>query len=531
MQAILSKSASFARKRPAVCFLSSAMSGTVAYAHFVEWNSEKNDALTRVGISDDDNCNIELPRHYDRERIENYWKGRPVMVFKRLISIGWELLPLAFAYYNNTNENGNINASDQHELAINLREALTRLGPAFVKAGQQLSIRPDLLPPTVLKELQKLCDGVQPVSDEIALQILAQELNNKQNQKHHGDKSISKINYHDFLQDFEDLHLVASASLGQVYKGKLKHNGHQVAIKVQRPDMIQKVSLDLFLLNIYGKVVDAFTQTFTHQLPYHVKFIDSFARGSYNELDYEKEAWNQNYFKEQFQLRKCKVKVPTVYSDYTCRRVITTEWIEGVKLADAPNDTIRKLIPVGVELFLTQLLDIGSFHADPHPGNLYVTEDGNVLCLLDFGLCAQIDEQSRNAMTTAIVHLLTGDFDSLIAKDAKDLGFLPHDLDISELKPILTTILTHGLLESGSNMHTRKRKLMNISDELNEIFFKHPFSVPPFFALITRGIGLLEGIALSGDPDFDIFKASYPYARRRAMEVFGEYGMNQLRKN
>ena len=189
--------------------------------------------------------------------------------------------------------------------------------------------------------------------------------------------------------------------------------------------------------------------------------------------------------------------------DFTSRRVITTEWVNGVKLVESSQSQIQKLIPVGVELFLTQLLDMGFFHADPHPGNLYVTDEGT-LCLLDFGLCAEIDKSSRNAMTTAIVHLLTGDFDLLVSQDAKDLGFLPKDLDVTELKPILTKILSEGLIESGSNLHNRKRKFMDISNELNEVFFRYPFSVPPFFALITRGLGLLEGK----------ITANFPYASR-----------------
>ncbi len=133
-------------------------------------------------------------------------------------------------------------------------------------------------------------------------------------------------------------------------------------------------------------------------------------------------------------------------------------------------------------------------------------------------------------MTAAIVHILTGDFDTLISQDAKSLGFLPPDLDTADLQPILTKILTEGLLDAGSsNLHVRKRKLMDISNELNEVFFRFPFSVPPFFALVTRGLGLLEGIALTGDPTFDIFRASYPYARRRAVEIFGSHGMNRMR--
>jgi aarF domain-containing kinase len=127
------------------------------------------------------------------------------------------------------------------------------------------------------------------------------------------------------------------------------------------------------------------------------------------------------------------------------------------------------------------------------------SKDGTpTLALLDFGLIAHVDETARNSMTNAIVNLLQGDYDTLITHDAKHLGFLPHDMDVTHLKPVLKTILKTGLVESGSNLHDRRRKLMSISNELNEVFFEYPFSVPPFFALVTRGLGLLEGIALTG---------------------------------
>jgi predicted unusual protein kinase regulating ubiquinone biosynthesis (AarF/ABC1/UbiB family) len=149
--------------------------------------------------------------------------------------------------------------------------------------------------------------------------------------------------------------------------------------------------------------------------------------------------------------------------------------------------------------------------------------------LLDFGLCAVVDEKDRRAMTAAIVHLLKRDFETLVSSDTKELGFLPIDFDTTELQPILTKILTVGLLESGSsNLRHRQRKLMEISSELNEVFFRYPFSVPPFFALVTRGLGLLEGIALQGDPDFDIFQASAPYARRRAVALLGRGVLRQV---
>jgi predicted unusual protein kinase regulating ubiquinone biosynthesis (AarF/ABC1/UbiB family) len=165
-----------------------------------------------------------------------------------------------------------------------------------------------------------------------------------------------------------------------------------------------------------------------------------------------------------------------------------------------------------------------------HPGNLLVTDEGK-LCLLDFGLCAAVDEKSRKAMTKAILHLLLRDFDSLVDQSAVELGFLPNGYDTSQLKPVIAKILTVGLLDNGSsNFFHRKRKLLEISNELNEVFFHYPFSVPPFFALVTRGLGLLEGIALTGDPNFDIFRASAPYARRHAMRIIGSRRLTQRQK-
>lgn len=149
-----------------------------------------------------------------------------------------------------------------------------------------------------------------------------------------------------------------------------------------------------------------------------------------------------------------------------------------------------------------------------------MTDDEGILCLLDFGLCAKVEPEERQAMTKALAHLLYREFDKLVDEDSKDLGFLPQDFDTAPIKPILIKVLDGGLLEAGSDMKKRTRKFLEISSELNEIFFKYPFQVPPFFALITRGLGLLEGIALTGDPNFDIFQASLPsVSSRRAVKV------------
>ncbi|KAL7519693.1 hypothetical protein ACHAWX_004450 [Stephanocyclus meneghinianus] len=438
---------------------------------------------------------------------------------------------------------------EERDLAQKLRRALTNLGPTFIKVGQQLSIRPDLVSPIVLYELQRLCDAVPPFECEIAMRVLADELESTQKTycERRNNEDIQRI----IMKTFHEMPtLVASASLGQVYKGKLRHDDphsdpEYVAIKIQRPDMLETVTLDLFLLVAYGKTVDIICSFLTNQIPYHQAFLNGFSQGAFMELNYLHEAANQSFFRNEIHSRfngqkrewgsirrkdfndgPDKVIVPKVYSEYTTERILVTEWINGKPLAQAPPEQIRELIPVGVELFLCQLLDIGKFHADPHPGNLYVTTSKcgtPVLCLLDFGLVAHVDEHDRNSMTNAIVNLLQGDYDTLISHDAKQLGFLPQDIDVTDLKPVLKTILKTALVESGSNLHDRRRNLMAISNELNVVFFEYPFCVPPFFALVTRGLGLLEGIALSGDPSFDIFKASYPYAKKRAMETLRNY--------
>ncbi|GAX19046.1 hypothetical protein FisN_8Hh270 [Fistulifera solaris] len=489
---------SILRKRPIV---SASFLGVASVAGFAAAFESRTERLA-AHYPDNNDKALWLPREYCWDHLNTYWAARPWTTWTRFAQVLSELSPLMGRYVWEFVLFPQQVEEQQIQFASRLRESLTRLGPVFVKAGQQLSIRPDLVPPLMLKELQKLCDAVQPIPDDIALQVIRNELGT------------------DLDELFDDMKLVAAASLGQVYKAKLKSNGEEVAIKVQRPDVRRTFSLDLLLLHRVGVIVDFFTATFTNQPPFHYKLYESFAKGSYSELDYENEASNQIRFRHELSIRQVPVVVPRVYPDLTKKQVITSEWIEGVKLADCPREMINKLIPVGVELFLTQLLDIGAFHSDPHPGNLLVTTNGT-LCLLDFGLCAEVDLRDRNSLTKTIAHLITRDFDALVSEDIKELGFLPPDFDTTELKPLLAKILTVGVMESGSDLRKRKKKLREISNELNEVFFRYPFSVPPFFALVTRGLGLLEGIALSGDPDFDIFQASAPYARRRAVALLG----------
>ena len=317
-------------------------SGVVASAFWIEYRSERS-GLTH------------LPRDYDFQAINEYWLNRPVSSIARFAKIFRELAPVSWAYVRDfklsspSTEEESVALQIQHAAA--LREALTELGPAFVKGGQQLSIRPDLVSPAVLRELQKLCDAVRPIPDEIAMEVIRKELH------------VERVE-----DVYSDLDMVASASLGQVYKGVRRSSGECVAVKVQRPDMRRSFSLDLFLLQKFGVAVDAFTSVFTKQPPFHSALYESFSKGSYLELDYCQEANNQQMFQRELTARKCKVIIPNVHEDLTTERILTSEWVDGIKLADASRERIQQLIPVGVELFLTQLLDLGRFHCDPHPG-------------------------------------------------------------------------------------------------------------------------------------------------------------------
>jgi len=242
-----------------------AAAGVEAYAHMASSIGHQNG----------------LPRNYDREAIRHYWLIRPLSVMGRIGQIIASLGPVGVSWYteqqlsSSSSSSSSLPPDRQQYHAHQFRLALTKLGPAWVKGGQQLAIRPDLVAPIVLKELQKLCDSVEPIDDEIALRLLREELN-----------------ITDLGSIFRDIKLVASASLGQVYQATLvkeeEENGvakskpRVVAIKVQRPGMRESFSLDLFLLQQWGEFMDSFTAIFTNQQPYHRAFLDAYSEGSYS---------------------------------------------------------------------------------------------------------------------------------------------------------------------------------------------------------------------------------------------------------
>ncbi|GMH78027.1 hypothetical protein TL16_g07633 [Triparma laevis f. inornata] len=201
--------------------------------------------------------------------------------------------------------------------------------------------------------------------------------------------------------------------------------------------------------------------------------------------------------------------------------MLTSRFVPRLGLRPRLASLAAELIPLGVEVFLFMLLNCSKFHADPHPGNLLKTRTGE-LAILDFGLVASLQPHERENLKSAVEHLLRGRYDLLVNEDSVKLGFLTPEADMKTIEPLITHLLTSGLLLQASQ---RRSNFKNISSSLNEIFFDHPFTVPPFFALVTRGVAVLEGVALKGDMEFDIWKEAERHVVRRVKgKVGGWFG-------
>jgi predicted unusual protein kinase regulating ubiquinone biosynthesis (AarF/ABC1/UbiB family) len=294
---------------------------------------------------------------------------------------------------------------------------LTGLGPAYIKVGQALSTRPDLVPPVFLEELALLQDQLPPFPNEIAYQFIEEELGARP-QEIYAELTPQPV---------------AAASLGQVYKGKLK-TGEIVAVKVQRPGLAKRIALDVYILRSLARWAQNNIKQIRSDL---VAIMDEFGSRIFEELDYSLEGRNAERFAELYGHLQ-DVYIPRIYWEYTGRRVLTMEWINGTKLTNmeaikAQGIDARHLIEVGVQCSLRQLLEHGFFHADPHPGNLLATPEGK-LAYIDFGMMSEVKPYQRYGLIEAVVHLVNRDFAGL-ANDYVKLEFLTPDTDLTPIIP------------------------------------------------------------------------------------------------
>ena len=432
-------------------------------------------------------------RRYDPAAIAQYYRRRPWKALWRTVSIIWQfagfLLGLKWDTWFEQVE------GHKSKRAIQLRQILTRLGPTYVKVGQALSTRPDLVRKDFLDELTKLQDQLPPFPTPIAFEIIEAEL----------DRSITEV-YSQISPE-----PVAAASLGQVYRAKLR-TGEAVAVKVQRPDLLPTLTLDLYLMRwASGWLASWLPLNLGHDL---TLIVDEFGTKLFEEIDYINEGRNAEKFAANFQ-DDPTVKVPAIYWRYSNRRVLTLEWINGFKLTDLnkvqeSNLDADALVEIGVTSGLRQLLEFGFFHADPHPGNLFATPEGQ-MAFIDFGMMDQLDQTTKETLVGAVVHLINKEYTAL-AHDFVKLGFLTPNTDIVPIVPALEAVLGNAMGES-----VRDFNFKTITDQFAALMYEYPFRLPAKFALIIRSLVTQEGLALSLNPDFKIIDIAYPYVARRLL--------------
>lgn len=432
-------------------------------------------------------------KRYNPDAIAHHYRYRPWLAWGRLFKVIYYfagfLLSLKWDEWQNQVE------QNKGKRATQLRELLTNLGPTFIKVGQALSTRPDLVRKSFLEELVKLQDQLPAFDNAIAYQIIETDL----------ERPIAEI--------FSELSptTVAAASLGQVYRGRLL-SGEEVAVKVQRPNLRPVITLDLYLMRwAAGWLAPWLPLNLGHDL---TLIVDEFGNKLFEEIDYINEGRNAEKFAANFR-NDLQVKVPSIYWRYTSNRVLTLEWINGFKLTDTKS--IRQagldpeaIIQIGVTSGLQQLLEYGFFHADPHPGNLFAMPDGR-MAYIDFGMMDQLEETTKENLVDALVHLVNKDYSDL-ALDFVKLGFLTPETDINPIIPALETVLGNAI---GKNVG--EFNFQTVTDQFSELMYEYPFRVPAKFALIIRSLVTQEGIALSLNPNFKIIEVGYPYIARRLL--------------
>lgn len=398
-----------------------------------------------------------------------------------------------------------------------LKDELVALGPTFIKIGQTLSTRVDLLPLTYVDEFAVLHDKIPPFDTRLARRFIEEELG----------RPVEQV-FRDFPAS-----PIAAASLGQVYRTWL-HSGEEVAVKVQRPELLETFAVDLEVL----RGLAAWAERRVDWLA-DVQLVDillEFDRKLHEEIDYEREADNTDRFRANFEGFP-GVLVPRMYRAYSSRRVLTMEFMHGVKITGLQD--LREmgidpptLVKHAVNVNLKQLLEDGFYHADLHPGNILVDRTGRLI-FVDFGLVGEIPRTMRAQMVETFLHIVDNDIDALM-QDLVLLGFIRAGQDPAPLKPTMKWVI-----ESSQAPLEKRPTFKEMTDPLAAIFYQYHLRVPVSFSFIIRTLIALEGIGLSLDPNFHSFDVAIPYAaklllseggrdiRERLMdELFTPDGMN-----
>jgi len=378
----------------------------------------------------------------------------------------------------------------RREQAVWIRESLLDLGPTFIKVGQLFSTRADLFPTEYVEELSKLQDKVPAFGYEQVEEIVGQDLG----------KNITEL-----YRSFDPIPL-AAASLGQVHRAML-HTGEEVVVKVQRPGLRQLLTIDLGILK-------GITRYFQNHPQWGrgrdwLGIYDECCRILWQEIDYLNEGRNADTFRRNFR-QESWVQVPRVYWRYTSGRVLTLEYIPGIKIShyealEAAGLDRKTLAQLGAKAYLMQILNNGFFHADPHPGNIAVSPEG-ALIFYDFGMMGQIQPLTREKLLDTFFGIAQKD-GNRVMNSLIELGALAR---VEDMGPVRRSI--QYMLDNLMDRPFENQSVNQISDDLYEIAYDQPFRFPATFTFVMRAFSTLEGVGKGLDPEFNFMEVARPFA-------------------
>lgn len=380
-----------------------------------------------------------------------------------------------------------------------IRLAIEELGPTFIKFGQILADRPDLVSENLRKELKKLQSTAKPLSDAVAIEILESELGGP---------------IKNFFETFEEKHL-ASASIGQTYVGVLK-GGRKVVVKIQRPNIEEKIKLDLRLLNyLANRAVTRYPELAALDAE---RIVEEFQEIILNELNYLHEAGNMMRFKQMFEGDE-RVKVPEVYHEYTTRRILVMEFIDGI-----PPDRLDLMFEKGInpkviahngaDLLLNMILKHGFFHADPHAGNIFVLP-GDVICFIDWGMVGNLKQRHIQFMGEFTIGLIRKDAKAL-AKSLLKLSGIKYFNQMEELEFEMEKVL-----QRYAYLPSDQINFAEILQESINVVVKYQLHVPGSFFTLLKALATIEKFAVRLDPNMELSNLLRKYAFDVLKSKFG----------
>ncbi|MCP3942298.1 MAG: AarF/ABC1/UbiB kinase family protein [Desulfobacteraceae bacterium] len=370
-----------------------------------------------------------------------------------------------------------------------IRMVLEELGPTFIKMGQVLSTRPDLIPLDLTSELEKLQDSVPPFNFEHVKQIIAAEFGKPHTQ----------------IFDSIDETPLASASIGQVHRARLADND-QIAVKIQRPGIRKSIEVDLEIIHHLASIMEKNIEEAALFNP--VKIVEEFAKTLEKELDYTIEATNMEQMAQQF-ANDNTIHIPMTYREESSERVLTMEFIQGIKAdniaaIDRAGLDRKKITRYGADFIMKQVFTHGFFHADPHPGNIFILED-NRICPVDFGMTGFVDQNTREIFVD-MIHALASNNTKLVTRLLCELADYEDLPDMASLEKAIALFISIHLVHALKDIKTAR-----MVNQFLELCASHGLRIPPDLFLMMKAFISIEGVARKLDPDFDMIGYAVPY--------------------